>query len=294
MQASILIVSYNRKSDLQQSLNILETQIDKQSTEVIVFLDGCTDESSNLQLDFVWVRWVLNPASVGASAARARLYPMAKSEILIGLDDDAHFLKPDFLSRIKTIFDLHPKTAIIVFEEVKGVYASDDIAIQNATINHKQYLCADFIGCGFAVRRSIYLLTNGFPTWVDIYGEESCVAIEIIDRGFDILFDNSIKVNHRVDIQKRKAAGKGYFRFGKQLKNTTYYYLVYIEKPFVPIAKLLFHNFKKYALSDFTYFKIFMKTMVIIICNFSKVLRFRKPVAKETIMKMRTLGNLQY
>ena len=294
MQASILIVSHNRKSDLQKSLDILETQINKQTTEVIVFLDGCTDGSEELQSEFGYIHWILSPACVGASAARAKIYPLAKAKIIIGLDDDAHFLTSDFLSNIEIVFQSQPKTAIIAFEEVKGIFASDDIAMQNADNNRKQYLCADFIGCGFAVRKSMYLQTNGFPTWVDIYGEESCVAIEILDHGFDILYDNSIKVNHRVDMQKRKAEGKNYFRFGKQLKNIAYYYLVYYKKPFVPLAKLCFHNFKKYGLKDFTYFRIFIKTIFIVICNFSKVLRFRKPVSMKTLAKMRTLANLQY
>jgi GT2 family glycosyltransferase len=268
MQFSILIVSYNRKADLQKSLAILETQIDIMVTEVLVYLDGCKDGSQELKKNFSWVHWIICPTCLGASAARAKLYPMAKGEILIGLDDDAHFISKNYFENIKNIFAQQPNTALIAFEEVKGVFQSDKIALQHSSKEYKQYQCADFIGCGFAVRKSMYKLTNGFPIWVDIYGEESCLSIEILDKGFDIVFDNSIKVNHRVDISKRKSEGKNYFRFGKQLKNITYYYLVYYKKPLFPILKLYFHNFKKYALTDFHCFKIFIKVIFQVFFNF--------------------------
>ena len=39
---------------------------------------------------------------------------------------------------------------------------------------------------------------------VDIYGEESCVAIEVMSKGYDILYSNKIKVNHRVNKEQRR------------------------------------------------------------------------------------------
>ena len=294
MQASILIVSHNRSDELRQTLSILEGQIDKTKVEIIVYLDGCTDDSASLQQAFPWSHWILSPACIGASAARAKLYPMAQSEIIIGMDDDAHFLTVDFLAKITTIFDLQPNTAIIAFEEVKGVFRSDDEAIKHASQMHQQYYCSEFIGCGFAIRKSMYLQTNGFPTWIDIYGEESCLSIEIIDCGFDIVFDNSIKVNHRVNVQERKSAGKHYFRFEKQLKNVTRYYIVYYKNPLFSILKLYFHNFTKYARTDFTYFKIYFKVIFQILFNLPKVLKFRKPVKHKTILKLKSLANVQF
>ncbi len=294
MKASILIVSKNRKQDLFKTLNILESLIDKSEVEVLVFLDGCTDESESLKKEFNWVKWFVSAKSIGASAARHQIYPLANSEILIGLDDDAHPLNIDFVNQIELLFKQNPQVGILAFEEIKGIFQSDEEALEQAETVNKEYLTSEFIGCGFAVRKSVYNLTNGFPVWIDIYGEESCLSIEVISKGYDILYTNQIKINHRVNKEQRKLSKQNYFRFGKQLKNSTFYFLVYYPFPLVNILKLYWHNFKKYALTDKECFKIYFKTLLIVMSNTPKVLKYRKPINKAVILKMRSLSQLKF
>jgi len=294
MKASILIVSKNRKVDLLKTLIILDSLIDKSQVEVLVFLDGCMDDSESLQNELTWVRWFISPNSIGASAARHQIYPLAVSKILIGLDDDAHPLDENFVSKIETLFNKYPDVGILAFEEIKGVFSSDIDALKQSENQKKEFLSTDFIGCGFAIRKSVYNETNGFPVWVDIYGEESCLSLEVLSKGHGILYSNEIKVNHRVDREQRKQNKQNYFRFGKQLKNSTYYFLVYYPFPLLKILKLYWHNFKKYALSDSEYFRIYFKTIFIVLTNIPKILKYRKPVDKRVIMKMKNLSTLKF
>jgi GT2 family glycosyltransferase len=294
MQASILIVSKNRKEELLKTLKIIGLLIDKFQVEVLVFLDGCTDDSEALVNELKWVRWFVSAKSIGASAARHQIYPLANAELLIGLDDDAHPLTKDFISQIDFIFQENSNVGILAFEEVKGVFASDNDAIEQSEKEKKQFLCSEFIGCGFAIRKSVYMTTNGFPVWIDIYGEESCVAIEVLAKGFDILYTNLIKVNHRINREERKLRKQNYFRFGKQLKNSTYYFLVYYPDPFFAILKLYWHNFKKYALTDWECCKIYFRTIFIVLLNVPRILRYRNPVDKALILKMRELSALKF
>lgn len=294
MKASILIVSKNRKKDLIKTLSVIASLIDKTEVEVLVFLDGCTDDSQNLQHELSWVRWFISEKSMGASAARHQIYPLANSDILIGLDDDAHPLNKDFIYKIETLFNENPIVGIIAFEEIKGVFTSDEGALAKSEDSKKEFLCSEFIGCGFAIRKSVYNKTNGFPLWIDIYGEESCLSIEVMSKGFDILYTNQIKVNHRVNKERRKLDKQNYFRFGKQLKNTTYYFLVYYPFPVLSIIKLYWHNFKKYALTDWECFKIYLKTIPIVLSHTPVILKYRNPVDKELIIKMRKLSSLKF
>lgn len=294
MQASIIIVSKNRKEELEFTLNIVAQMIDFSIHEVLVFLDGCTDDSFVLEEKLGWVKWYSSEKSIGASAARHQLYPKAQGEFLIGLDDDAHPLNADFIHKTIAIFNKHPNVGIVAFQEVKGIYASDAAAGVQSECPKEEYYTNDFIGCGFAIRKDVYHATNGFPVWIDIYGEESCVALEVIAKGFDILYSNTIKVNHRVNKEVRKNSGQNYFRFGKQLKNTTYYFLVYYPFPLVRILKLYGHNFRKYALTDTVCFKIFFSTILEILWHFPKVLYYRKPIDTSIINKARQLKNLGY
>ena len=294
MRASILIVSKNRKEDLLKTLNILDLLIIKSEVEVLVFLDGCTDDSEDLQKELTWVKWFVSKKSIGASAARHQIYPLANSEILIGLDDDAHPLNIDFISRIENLFDKNPNVGILAFEEIRGVFESNSEVLKVYEKERKEFFTSEFIGCGFAIRKSVYNLTNGFPVWVDIYGEESCLSIEVMSKGYDILYSNEIKINHRVNKELRKLNKQNYFRFEKQLKNSTYYFLVYYPSPLFNILKMYRHNFKKYALSDREYFKKYFKTIFVVLIHLPKILRYRNVVDKALILKMRNLSNLRF
>ena len=49
MEVSVLIVTKNRVVELDKTLNILNSIIRDQSVEVLVYLDGCTDNSKDLK-----------------------------------------------------------------------------------------------------------------------------------------------------------------------------------------------------------------------------------------------------
>jgi GT2 family glycosyltransferase len=294
MQTSIVIVSKNRKEELDKTLQILEKLIDFSIHEVLVFLDGCTDGSEFLKNQFKWVIWGGSEKSIGASGARNALYPKAKGEYLIAFDDDAHPLQANFIDLIKTIFEEYPNVGVLAFQEIKGIFNSDEEALSFTKSALDEYYCNEFIGCGFAIKNEVYKATNGFPVWVDIYGEESCVSIEVIAKGFDILYTNRIAVNHRVNMELRKKAGANYFRFGKQLKNVTYYYLVYYPFPIIKIAKLFWHNFKKYGTKDWIYFKIYFQTIVIIVLYLPQLIKFRNPVDVKILKKMKGLSGPKF
>ncbi|MFV5686302.1 glycosyltransferase family 2 protein [Flavobacterium sp. GB2R13] len=294
MKASILIVTQNRKEELERTLHVLEAYIDKSIHEVLVFDDGSSDNTSELINTFNWVKWEYSKKNLGASVARNKLYKKAKGDILIGFDDDAHPLSNHFITKTQSIFLENAKIGIITFQEIRGVFVSDQEALQQAEPDIVKYQTNDFVGCGFAIRKEIYEKTNGFPTWIDIYGEESCLAIEVLDLGYEILYDNAIIVNHRVDRKKRLRQGRNYFRFEKQLKNTIFYYVVYYPNPMLKIARLLFHNFKKYGLKDVTYFKLFWISIFVSFKEIYDILKYRKPVQKSTLQKLKTLKGIKY
>ncbi|WP_083477136.1 glycosyltransferase family 2 protein [Lacinutrix algicola] len=283
MKVSILIISKNRKADLHFTLNRLNTLIDKSIHEVLVLLDGCEDDSNMLVKQLPWVNWTVLNKSIGASAAREILYKKSQGDILIGFDDDAHPLQNNFIEIVEDQFNKDESIGVIAFQEIKGIYKNDSEALASKPKKQLHYLCKEFVGCGFAIKKSTYFNTRGFPVWVDIYGEESCVSIEVIANGEKILYTNNISVNHRVDMAARKKAGNNYFRFEKQLKNTLFYYLVYYKYPAIKILKLIYHNFFKYAIKDFSFFKGFVFAISQAIFKFPNVLKYRKPIATKFI-----------
>ena len=294
MRVSILIVTKNRKAELAQTLRILERYIDKSIHEVLVFYDASTDNTSDLIAVFDWVIWERSNKGLGASLARNKLYKNAKGSIFIGFDDDSHPLSEKFISETESIFLKNPSTGIIAFQEIKGIYASDNNALNNAEMDKQSYITNDFVGCGFAIKKEVYEKTNGFPVWMDIYGEESCLSLEVMNLGYEIRYENSIAVNHRVDRIKRLEMKRNYFRFEKQLTNSINHYLVYYPNPVIKIAKLLLHNFRKYALKDKIYFRLFFKSLFIAVLKSPETIKFRNPVSASTIRKTLGLQGIKY
>lgn len=293
MEITVLIVTRNRPEELAITLDKLFCLLDLSLHEVLVFIDGCVQTASLVE-QYPWVHWEYSAISLGASPARKALYKKAKGSIFIGLDDDAHPLSPHFIAQTQSIFHKDKKVGIVAYQEVRGVFLNDEAALQKAAPKVERYSTNDFVGCGFAISQEVYNKTNGFPVWLDIYGEESCLGIEVLDLGYEIRYDNTIIVNHRVDRLQRINQGRNYFRFEKQLKNSIYYYLVYFPNPFLKIAKLLFHNFKKYGLANRIYFQLFWKSLFCALKEFSQVIKFRKPVQQSTLQKMNNLRGIQY
>ncbi len=292
MEFSYLIVTNNRVADLSKTLDTIYSSIDLQKEEVLVYIDAC-EATELLRTSYPWVRWFSGTKKISASPARAFLYPKALGTYLIGLDDDAHIITSNHKEVLRTLFS-NSKVGILAFKEVKGIFESDVEALEEVGTKVWCYPTNDFIGCGFAIRKEVYDATRGFPTWVDIYGEEPCVSFEVLDLGYEIWFTNQIAVNHRIDRDKRKLQGKNYFRFEKQLQNSFFTFLNYYPQPFLPIVKLFYHNFKKYALQDGTYFRLYFKVIANIILNYQQKKKFRKPISVKTLDKIRALKSLTY
>lgn len=293
MDFSIVIVTKNREEALAFTLHKISKQINFSKQEVLVFIDGC-EATEGIKKDFPWVKWFGVSKSIGASPARNQLYKNALGKIIIGLDDDAHLISEHYFQHCENLFQSNSKIGIIAFQEVRGIYESDALAMHHAEKNEIQYFTNDFIGCGFAIKNEVYQKTNGFPVWMDIYGEETCVAYEVLDAGYDIIYDNSIIVNHRVNKQQRVAQGKYYFRFQKQLLNSAKFFVVYYRFPFLKILKLFFHNLKKYAFKDLKYFKLFTQSFFLFLIALPFICKWRKPLKKSTLERIKNSKPLKY
>lgn len=292
MQISFLIVTKNRPEALAFTLNKLKSQIDLAVHEVLVFIDGCP-ETEQIIAQFEWVHWNVSKKSISASPARNQLYKKAIGKIFIGLDDDAHPISAQLIEQVEALFNENESLGIVAFQEVKGIYASDAQALQQAK-KGSSFLTNEFIGCGFAVRKSVYEATHGFPAWMTIYGEETAVSFEVLDLGFEILYANDLVVNHRVDRDKRALSGRNYYRFEHQLRNGLRLYFIYYPNPSYVMAKLLVHNFTKYALKNFHYFRLFFKVVFGFLFCLGSLFKLRKPIKKATLVKARALKGLSF
>jgi GT2 family glycosyltransferase len=296
MEASIVIVSHNRKTDLALTLSIISVYLDS-NHEIRVFLDGCTDGSEELKEQFPLVQWHFSKKRMGASPARNALLKHAKGKYFIGFDDDSHPLQANFVNTVKELFETNPSLGVLSFQEVKGIFKNEqELETKREEGEIPDYNCNSFTGCGYAIRADVYNKTYGFPVWMDIYGEESCVSIEVMNKGFEIFYTSKISVHHRVNKMDRKSSGKNHFRFKKQLINNLGYYLVYFPWKNIPrkLIKLYSHNFFKYATKDRKYFVNFCKAFFKSFFYWIVFLKHRKPVSYKVISHSNSLPSPRY
>ena len=288
---SILISTKRRTKELDLTLNKLQEVLHNENYELLIVVDGCKDTEEFSKANWKSVYWFYLKKSVGASAARNFLYKKAKGKYLIGLDDDAHFISKTPFKFVEEIFKNNPDAGIIAFQEFRGIHI--DPNLQENPIYRK---ANDFIGCGFCIRKDVYDLTSGFPVWMDIYGEEHCVATEVLSLGYDIIYTNTISVHHRVNKSDRENANHNIFRFKKALLNTNKYYIVYYPIHMLPkyLLKLFLHNFIKYGLMSFIYFVAFMQVYIKFIIQLPFLLKHRNPVTKEMIRYKEALTPIPY
>jgi len=286
LKISICIVSRNRKLELKRTLEILHDYTEATLCEILVFLDGCSDDSKDLVGEFPECIWEVQDNSIGASPARNLLYQKATGDLIFGFDDDAHPLQNDFINKAQLIFSKNEHLAVLAFEEIKGVFDNDAQALEKH-IPNEEFYCREFVGCGFVIKKEAYKQTAGFPNWMKIYGEESCLSIELLDLGYAILYTSQISVNHRVNKEERKHLKKTVYRFENQLSNSALFYFVYYPKILIPkrLTALLFRNFRKYAFEDILFFKAFFRAMINFLIRIPKVITYRKVVKKETLKK---------
>lgn len=295
MNTSICIVSKNRKAELRKTLTILTGLVKEIGQEILVFLDGCDDGSEELLKEFPKVQWFESSQSIGASPARRILFAQASGTIIFGFDDDAHPLNTDFIKQTQAIFDKNTNTGVLAFEEIKGIFSNDREALELHQPD-VTYKCNSFVGCGFAIKKEAYEQTAGFPEWMDIYGEEGAVSIQLIDAGYDILYTSEIAVNHRVDRKKRKTGGGNVFRFERQLCNMGLYFIIFYPASLLPrkLIKLHWHNLRTYAFTDASFFKAYFKGIFRFVLKLPEGIRHRKPVRAGTIEKINRLPHPKY
>ncbi len=92
MKLSIIIPTHNRKKSLQKALNSLKAQMRNYDSEIIVVVDGCTDETDVMvKNNFPEVYKVVFLKNVGAAIGLNAGAKNANGEILLFLDDDMEY-----------------------------------------------------------------------------------------------------------------------------------------------------------------------------------------------------------
>jgi len=197
MKISVIIVTYNRKEELKETIQAFLNQ-NYENKEVIVIdnnsEDGTKDEIPNL---FPNIQYYRLPENIDIRAFNIAL-KYATGEIIWRTDDDSYPHNPNTFEKIIKIFQNHQDIDIIALEQllVNRNYQAWEwypFKIDKINVPSEGYKSNYFCGCGAAIRKKVFDKIGGF--W-EFGFEELDFCTRAIVAGFNIRYYPNLSFLH--------------------------------------------------------------------------------------------------
>lgn len=193
---SIVFLNYNRLAETRYTLEQLFWLWEQRhDIEVIAIDNGSTDGTKEfLQTQTHWVQVIYLPNNSGIAGYNEG-FQQAQGNYLLVLDDDSHPVDHITLDRIIECLDTHPEIGIVAcrIESIQGQPLSTWHLPQPDTPS----LSMAFVGCGFAIRRSLFEQIGWYPPEFFLYQNEMEVAIRVLCQHYKIYYDPNCRIIHR-------------------------------------------------------------------------------------------------
>ena len=210
---SILIITYNRPADLLELLVNLNTQTNKDEViEEVLVLNNNSSDSYDAVANYIAAhpelkaQYIFSDVNLGVAKGRNKLIPLSKGSLLLSIDDDMVFTKPDDLQQLSGLFNepyfKESNTGIITFR----VIYYENKQVQVTAFPHKQYdkykamphfLTYYFAGGAHIMKREVIDHTGLYPTDFHYGMEEYDLAYRVLDAGYTIGYDDRVTIEHK-------------------------------------------------------------------------------------------------
>ena len=219
----IILLSWNR---VELTLETVESLLHQQGVALNIWIvdQGSTPENlttlknKTQDLQNVYIKTL--GKNVGVPGGRNIGIELGEAEYTVSIDNDAVFESPDALSRVIDIFEAEPDVGIIGFRIINFFTSQDDEYSWSypkplKEKREERFLATRFCGCGHAIRRSVFEQANGYDAELFFYWEETDFSYRVINLGYKVIYEPSIRVLHKVSPEARV-----------RWKDKRFYYLV--------------------------------------------------------------------
>lgn len=218
----VILLSWNRQDDTIQTIeNILEQRgvlpliwiVDQGSDQAC--LEAIRDIAKHPQVSLYEAG-----RNLGIAGGRNQAMKMGEAAFIFSIDNDAVFNEPDTLFRIVQRFQSQPQLGAIgcriinyytgQYDRLSWVYPRQLFDRQ-----HESFLTTRFAGGAHALRRTALKATHLYDEQLFFYWEELDLSNQLIEAGFNIIYEPDCVVCHKVNPDERV-----------QWTNNRFYYLV--------------------------------------------------------------------
>jgi GT2 family glycosyltransferase len=196
---TIVMATYNRAARACATVERLLTL--PEEWPIIVVDDASTDDTTErLRQHFGDRIEIVTLGRNLGGAARNVGVRMAATELVAFADDDSWWA-PGSLSAAARVFAKHPRVGLIAASVIVEPGGRPDPIVADfhdsplpSTPAGKCVL--GFLACGSVVRRSAFLMADGFHPLLHVGGEEELLAIDMVSRGWLLVHSPAVIAHH--------------------------------------------------------------------------------------------------
>jgi GT2 family glycosyltransferase len=286
---SVVIPSYKRRDGM---LALLADVYRQQGVdfEVIVVDDQSPDDSVEaIRREFPAVKLFVNEHNSGPSVTRNRGVREARGEIIVGFDSDVTLPDPLLLSKVVSGFT-DPTVTGLAMRILKPDGKSEDVGRwwhpkPIETHANEIFETSYFSGTAYAFRREPMLAAGLFPEILYMHYEEVELAWRIMDLGGRILHQPDQIVIHHANPVSRRGEVEVFLKPRNQILLAASCLPVFEGIRYV-IPRTAFQCFKA---CSHGHFRDFMRAMISAKKLLPRQFSLRKPLRRETLLRIQTL-----
>lgn len=277
---SILITTKNRLYDLVYTLEKIKHLLERNDVECILCDDGSIDGTAHfVQKQYPDITFIQNSKSRGLIYSRNRMMTMVKSEFVVSIDDDLHFITSNPLELIRDFFISTPAAAVATFR----IFWSK-LEPLNTNTNEKSMLVQSYAGGAHAFRMKAWRDIPNYPEWFVFYGEEDFASYQLFKKNWEIHYLPEVLVNHRVDVKSRKNHSDYTIRLRRSLRSGWYLFFLFYPLQKIP-KKMMYSIWMQFKLKvfkgDLKALKAIVLALFDLVWNTPRILKNRNRLTKK-------------
>jgi GT2 family glycosyltransferase len=192
---SVVVSTKNRLARLTALLESLQQQA-YPSLETVIIDDGSEPALPALNVS----RQVRNERSVGMCEARNMGFRLARGQYIVVVDDDTCMPDPTLLARAVECAQQWPRLGAIGFRQLTP---EGKAHYMQPAAGESLCLASRFFGYGFLLSRDAIEKVGSFYSPLGYYQEETELGLRLLDAGYTILYDPSLRVIHYEETANR-------------------------------------------------------------------------------------------
>ncbi len=192
---SVVVSTKNRLARLTAMLDSLQQQT-YPSLETVIVDDGSDPPLPALNVS----RQVRNEGSVGMCEARNMGFRLARGQYIVVFDDDTCLPDPTLVARVVECAQQWPKLGAIGFRQLTP---EGKAHYMQPAAGENLCLASRFFGYGFLLSRDAIEKVGSFYSPLGYYQEETELGLRLLDAGYTILYDPSLRVIHYEETANR-------------------------------------------------------------------------------------------